>query len=169
MNAVPLTVMSDDQLWQRSRDGDREAFGQIVERYQSLICSLAYSACGNLRAVRGSRPGDVHRRVANSWENCMNPPSYAPGSAESCGICQPTHCVGEQRRGGFAKSLNSVAELAGSDADPAVQAATQEKAALVGARLRDYRRHIANQWCCFTGKDSPSQRSRGRSTSPRKR
>jgi DNA-directed RNA polymerase specialized sigma24 family protein len=48
MNTVPLTVMPDDQLWQRSRQGDREAFGRIVERYQSLICSLAYSACGDL-------------------------------------------------------------------------------------------------------------------------
>src|SRR5262249_43209243 len=48
MNAVPLAELSDDLLWQRSRAGDRAAFGQIVERYQSLICSLAYSACGNL-------------------------------------------------------------------------------------------------------------------------
>ena len=39
---------SDEQLWQLSRAGDREAFGRIVERYQSLICSLAFSACGSL-------------------------------------------------------------------------------------------------------------------------
>ena len=30
------------------RAGDRDAFGGIVARYQPLVCSLAYSACGNL-------------------------------------------------------------------------------------------------------------------------
>src|SRR5262245_64898073 len=50
MNGDPLTAVYDSQLWQRSGEGDREAFGRIVERYQSLICSLAYSACGNLGA-----------------------------------------------------------------------------------------------------------------------
>ena len=65
LNTASLTVISDDQLWQQSRDGDRDAFGRIVERYQSLICSLAYSACGNL-ALRGSRSGNVRRCVAEA-------------------------------------------------------------------------------------------------------
>jgi RNA polymerase sigma factor (sigma-70 family) len=39
---------SDNELVQRSLLGDREAFGQIIARYQSLICSLAYSATGSL-------------------------------------------------------------------------------------------------------------------------
>jgi len=38
---------SDADLEQQGL-GDREAFGRIVERYQSLICSLAYSATGSL-------------------------------------------------------------------------------------------------------------------------
>ena len=42
------TTLSDEQLWQASRAGDRDAFGRIVERYQSLICALAYSRTGNL-------------------------------------------------------------------------------------------------------------------------
>ncbi len=29
-------------------NGDRDAFGQLVARYQSAICGLAYSACGNI-------------------------------------------------------------------------------------------------------------------------
>jgi hypothetical protein len=32
LNKTLLTVMSDNQLWQKSRAGDREAFGRIVER-----------------------------------------------------------------------------------------------------------------------------------------
>ena len=39
---------TDTDLVTQSLDGDRDAFGQIVSRYQSLICSLAYSATGSL-------------------------------------------------------------------------------------------------------------------------
>jgi RNA polymerase sigma factor (sigma-70 family) len=35
-------------LVERCLGGDREAFGRIVERYQGLICALAYNACGNI-------------------------------------------------------------------------------------------------------------------------
>lgn len=38
----------DAQLVAASLSGDREAFGGIVARYQSLVCSLAYSATGSL-------------------------------------------------------------------------------------------------------------------------
>ena len=48
IETISLSVISDEQLWQKSQTGDREAFGHIVERYQSLICSLAYSACGDV-------------------------------------------------------------------------------------------------------------------------
>ena len=47
---VETESINDVQLVQRSRNGDRDAFGRIVERYQSLICALTYSACGNLQA-----------------------------------------------------------------------------------------------------------------------
>ena len=43
-----LETTSDEELVLASLGGDREAFGQIVERYQRLLCSLAYSAVGNL-------------------------------------------------------------------------------------------------------------------------
>ena len=38
----------DADLVARSLGGNREAFGQIVARYQGLVCSLAYSATGSL-------------------------------------------------------------------------------------------------------------------------
>lgn len=40
--------MTDDELVVQSLTGNRDAFGQIVARYQSLVCSLAYSATGSL-------------------------------------------------------------------------------------------------------------------------
>src|SRR5580765_3538040 len=39
---------SDAELVSRSLAGDRDAFSGIVSRYQTLICSLAYSRIGNL-------------------------------------------------------------------------------------------------------------------------
>jgi RNA polymerase sigma factor (sigma-70 family) len=39
---------NDTELVSQSLTGSREAFGRIVEQYQSLICSLAYSATGSL-------------------------------------------------------------------------------------------------------------------------
>src|SRR5678809_1548660 len=50
MNMISMdsAVVSDEQLWRLACDGDREAFSRIVQRYQTLVCSIAYSACGAL-------------------------------------------------------------------------------------------------------------------------
>src|SRR5262249_11009298 len=45
LSAEPIT---DAALVAESLAGDREAFSRIVERYQRLLCSLAYSATGRL-------------------------------------------------------------------------------------------------------------------------
>ena len=41
-------MTKESELLQASLAGSREAFGAIVERYQSLICGITYSATGNL-------------------------------------------------------------------------------------------------------------------------
>jgi RNA polymerase sigma factor (sigma-70 family) len=46
--AMHTMETNDADLVAESRDGSRDAFRQIVERYQTLICSLAYSATGNV-------------------------------------------------------------------------------------------------------------------------
>src|SRR5690348_14494806 len=43
-----LTAQDDGDLVGETLSGNRDAFGKIVSRYQSLICSLAYSATGSL-------------------------------------------------------------------------------------------------------------------------
>jgi RNA polymerase sigma factor (sigma-70 family) len=45
---VPTKEYNDAELVAQSLCGSRDAFGQIVARYQTLICSLAYSATGSL-------------------------------------------------------------------------------------------------------------------------
>lgn len=48
MKTMDIRNAEDADLVAESLAGKREAFGLIVERYQSLICSLAYSATGGL-------------------------------------------------------------------------------------------------------------------------
>src|SRR5256885_15239046 len=43
-----IELITDADLVAACLAGDREAFGRIVERYQRLLCSLAYSATGSL-------------------------------------------------------------------------------------------------------------------------
>jgi hypothetical protein len=45
---TPVTARGDAELVSASLAGNREALGQIVSRYQSLVCSRAYSATGSL-------------------------------------------------------------------------------------------------------------------------
>jgi RNA polymerase sigma factor (sigma-70 family) len=47
ISSVEPDTETDSALVERSLDGDRDAFGRIVARYQSPLCALAYSACGN--------------------------------------------------------------------------------------------------------------------------
>jgi RNA polymerase sigma factor (sigma-70 family) len=46
--SMPAAAFNDAECVSRSLAGDRAAFARIVTQYQSLICSLAYSATGNL-------------------------------------------------------------------------------------------------------------------------
>ncbi len=48
IKTMPALEQDDADLVAESLDGSRDAFRRIVERYQTLICSLAYSATGNV-------------------------------------------------------------------------------------------------------------------------
>src|SRR5262249_51157328 len=99
MNEVPFTEMADAQLWQRSREGDREAFGEVVGRYQSLICSIAYSACGDL-----AQSEDLGQEAfLAAWEKLGELREPAKLRAWLCGIVRNRAANArrrEQRRGG---------------------------------------------------------------------
>src|SRR3954469_13361339 len=41
-------ALNDAQLVELCLTGNRDAFGRVVARYQSLICGIAYSACGDV-------------------------------------------------------------------------------------------------------------------------
>jgi RNA polymerase sigma factor (sigma-70 family) len=45
----PIAKRSDVNLVMSSLGGDSKAFGEIVSRYQNLLCSLAYSSVGDIK------------------------------------------------------------------------------------------------------------------------
>ena len=47
-NSSAVVDLDDAFLVAACLEGDRQAFGRIVTRYQRLLCSLAYSSLGNL-------------------------------------------------------------------------------------------------------------------------
>jgi RNA polymerase sigma factor (sigma-70 family) len=48
LDAAAPADASDAELVTASRQGDREAFGRIVRRYQGMVTGLIYAACGDL-------------------------------------------------------------------------------------------------------------------------
>ncbi len=134
MNTHDFSSLSDAQLLQRSRNGDREAFGRIVERYQSLICSLAYSACGNL-----ARSEDLAQETfISAWQALPDLREPAKLSAWLGAIVR-NHAASahrrEQRRGGAPAPLESVNVLTPPEADPAARAVTSQEADLLWRSL----------------------------------
>ena len=48
-NRTQIINSSDAALVMASLGGDRDAFCEVVTRYQNLLCSLAYSSVGDLK------------------------------------------------------------------------------------------------------------------------
>lgn len=129
MNTLELPVTPDEQLWRRSLAGDRDAFGQIVERHQSLICALAYCACGDL-----ARAEDLAQETfLAAWRTAGELREPAKLRSWLCGIVRNLAANAARRdfRRGAPEALETVAEPVSPDDDPAAQAVTQEEAALL--------------------------------------
>ena len=84
-----LDTISDAVLVADCLAGQREAFGQIVARYQTLICSLAYSRTGSL-----SQSEDLAQETfIAAWKQrrtCASRRSCARGFAVSPAISSAT-------------------------------------------------------------------------------
>src|SRR5437899_10936267 len=82
----------DAELVAASLAGDRDAFSRIVERYQSLVCSLAYSATGSL-----SQSEDLAQETfVTAWK--ILPQLREPSKLRPwlCGIAR--NLIGKMRR-----------------------------------------------------------------------
>ncbi len=95
----------DAALVAASMEGDRQAFGAIVARYQRLLCSLAYASLGNL-----SESEDVAQEAfVEAWKKLGN--LSEPGKLKSwlCGILR--HKAQHHRRSESRRPLGRAGDL----------------------------------------------------------
>jgi RNA polymerase sigma factor (sigma-70 family) len=81
---MAVAVPSDADLVARSLIGNSEAFGQIVSRYQSLVCSLTYSATGSL----GESEDLAQETFITAWKHLRHLREAPKLRAWLCGIAR---------------------------------------------------------------------------------
>ena len=122
LKTMPALEQNDAKLVAESLDGSRDAFRRIVERYQTLICSLAYSATGNV-----SRSEDTAQETfIAAWKQLGALREPAKLRAWLCGIAR--HRIQKNfERDGREPALNA-APLEDAHDTPAIEALPSEQA-----------------------------------------
>jgi RNA polymerase sigma factor (sigma-70 family) len=132
ISSVP---QNDADLVAASLSGNRDAFGQIVARYQSLVCSLAYSATGSL-----SQSEDLAQDTfVTAWKRLRDLREPEKLRAWLCGIArnlinnflrkegrEPSH---------RAESLEEISEGASAEPLPVETTISKEEAAILWRSL----------------------------------
>jgi|SRR5579862_7509453 len=130
---IPMArnVPSDAELVNRTLEGDREAFEQIVSRYQSLVCSLAYSATGSL----GQSQDLAQETFITAWKHLRLLRERAKLRAWLCGIVR--RLIGKTlRRQGHepthaAEPLDSAVDSLAVEAPPVEALISKEEEAVL--------------------------------------
>jgi len=132
---MPEVEYSDSELVAQSLAGNRNAFGQIVVRYQTLISSLAYCATGSL-----TQSEDLSQETfVTAWQQLSD--LREPGNLRSwlCGIVRnlSRHALRGQEREPVhaAEQLESVPETPALEAHPLTQAISREEEAILWRSL----------------------------------
>ncbi|HTL58759.1 MAG TPA: RNA polymerase sigma factor, partial [Candidatus Limnocylindrales bacterium] len=128
-------IGGDAELVHASLAGNREAFGQIVERYQSLVCSLAYSATGSL----GQSEDLAQETFLTAWKHLAGLQNPAKLRAWLCGIAR--NLINNWRRAQGrepshrAESLEQVPETPSPEPLPVDRAISREEADILWRSL----------------------------------
>jgi RNA polymerase sigma factor (sigma-70 family) len=125
----------DTDLVSASLSGNRDAFAQIVSRYQSLICSLAYSATGNL-----SQSEDMAQETfVTAWKKLSELREREKLRAWLCGIARNlinnSLRKSEREPSHHAESLEEISESHSPEPLPTEQAISNEELALLWRSL----------------------------------
>src|SRR6185312_13340234 len=133
--AMPLAAPNDAEIVAASLSGDRDAFGQIVARYQSLICALAYNATGDL-----SRSEDLAQETfVTAWKKLGE--LREPGKLRPwlCGIAHNliSNCLRRQGRepSHTAETMEHLDETASDVPSPDHHTITREEEAILWRSL----------------------------------
>ncbi len=125
----------DADLVQACLAGNREAFGHIVSRYQSLVCSLAYSATGSL-----SQSEDLAQETfLAAWKHLAELREPAKLRAWLCGIArnlinQSLRAQG-QEPSNRAETLDGIPEPRSAEPLPVERAISHEEAEILWRSL----------------------------------
>lgn len=126
---------NDADLVNASLAGNRGAFGQIVARYQSLVCSLAYSSTGSL-----DRSEDLAQEAfLAAWRQLPALRDPARLRAWLCGITR--NLISNTRRNSsrepaqLAGPLDSLPEMAAAEPSPPEQTVSREEEAILWRAL----------------------------------
>lgn len=132
MQAVP---QSDTELVAQSLAGNQEAFRHIVERYQTLICSLAYSATGNV-----SKSEDLAQETfVTAWKDLGELREPAKLRSWLCSIVRFRISKQFRKEGrdpsDASEPLAAAESSVAPDAPPSSQAITNEETAILWRSL----------------------------------
>jgi len=132
---MPVAQQTDVDLVVQSLEGSEDAFRQIVERYQTLICSLAYCATGSLNQSEDL----AQETFLTAWKEL--PKLREPSKLRSwlCGILR--FLIGRQlRRQGrepahSAEPMEAIDESHSPEPQPLEQAISNEELAILWRSL----------------------------------
>ncbi len=138
MKTAPFSSPSvaDTELVQASLAGNRDAFGSIVIRYQSLVCSLAYSATGSF-----DRSEDLAQQTfVTAWQRLSELREPAKLRAWLCGIARNLISNAQRRAGREPASLGEPFteehEVIAPEVSPSDQAVSREEQAILWRALQ---------------------------------
>jgi RNA polymerase sigma factor (sigma-70 family) len=132
---MPTAANSDTQLVEWSLTGDRNAFRQIVERYQALVCSITYNATGSLTLSEDL----AQETFVAAWKQLSDLREPAHLRAWLCGITR--FLVGKElRRQGHepihaAQTLEAIQEPPSPEPSPSARAVSREEEAILWRAL----------------------------------
>jgi RNA polymerase sigma factor (sigma-70 family) len=132
---MPVAANNDAELVLGTLTGNRDAFSQIVSRYQSLICSLAYSATGSL----GQSEDLAQETFITAWKHLGHLRERDKLRAWLCGIARNRINNFLRREGREpireAEPLEHAAESPAPGPLPAEQTITNEEQAILWRSL----------------------------------
>ncbi len=159
-NIMPVAVNNDAELVHGTLAGNREAFGHIVSRYQSLICSLAYSATGSL----GQSEDLAQETFITAWKHLGHLRERDKLRAWLCGIARNRINNFLRREGRepirAAESLENVAETHSPEPLPAEQTISNEEQAILWRSLERIPEIYREPLVLFTANINPLKPSR---------
>jgi len=148
---TPPTPGADADLVNASLSGDRDAFGRIVARYQSLVCSVVYSATGDL----GHSEDVAQETFIAAWKQMADLREPAKLRSWLCGIAR--NLVRNHRRAQGrdpshrASSLDDISEPSAPEPLPVERAISREEAEILWRTLEQIPKRTGSRWFSITG------------------